>query len=219
WFMLANLHKEFIFSIMTASIPFWAKYVLKIQGTTNLLGLDLGPELQNSLLLGSIFVMTLPGIPFWTWVAKRIGGRRGWQIAQTTFAISMVAFYLATDFNQAIIGTSIAGLSLAGLLVYPDLLISDVIDEDSKLTGARREGMYFGINGFIIRFAFTMQGITTAIVLSTSGYVSASAQDLFPTQPPEAIFGIRAMVSLVPILASIVAIWALRQYARHTKHN
>jgi len=74
WFLVANLHKEFIFSIMTASIPFWAKYVLLIQSPATAFGAELGVDLQNSLLLGSAFVMALPGIPVWTWAAKRWGG-------------------------------------------------------------------------------------------------------------------------------------------------
>lgn len=215
WFLAANLSKEFIVSVLTATIPFWAKYVLNIQQSTLIFGQTIGPELQNSLLLGSIFVVALPGIPFWTWVAKRLGSRRGWQIAQATFAVSMLGLYASNEFSQAIIGTSIVGLSLAGLLVYPDLLISDVIDEDETIGGARREGMYFGINGFIIRFAFTMQGITTGIVLSSSGYISAALESN-PVQPPSAIFGIRAMIALVPVVASLVAIWALQKYPLHS---
>lgn len=211
WFLVANLHKEFIVSVVTATIPFWAKYVLNIQQATTLFGMDLSVELQNSLLLGSIFVMTLPGIPFWTFVAKRLGSRRGWQISQATFALSMLSIYTAGNFQQAIVGTSVIGLSLAGLLIYPDLLISDVIDEDETVIGARREGMYFGMNGFVIRFAFTMQGITTAIILSSSGYLAGE-----PVQSASAVFGIRAMMALIPIAASLVTIAALQMYPLHS---
>jgi GPH family glycoside/pentoside/hexuronide:cation symporter len=175
----------------------------------------LSVELQNSLLLGSIFIMTLPGIPFWTWVAKRLGSRRGWQISQATFALSMLSIYVANNFNQAVIGTSVIGVSLAGLLVFPDLLISDIIDEDETVTGARREGAYFGINGFLIRFAFTMQGITTAVVLSLTGYIPAES-GVAAVQPAAAIFGIRAIVALVPIAASLVTIAALQMYPLHS---
>jgi GPH family glycoside/pentoside/hexuronide:cation symporter len=159
--------------------------------------------------------MTLPGIPFWTWVAKRLGSRRGWQISQATFALSMLSIYVANNFNQAVIGTSVIGVSLAGLLVFPDLLISDIIDEDETVTGARREGAYFGINGFLIRFAFTMQGITTAVVLSLTGYIPAEV-GVAAIQPAAAIFGIRAMVALVPIAASLVTIAALQMYPLHS---
>ena len=215
WFVIANLHKEFIVILLQATTPFWAKYVLNIQSPIQLFGTMLTVELQNSLLLGSIFIMTLPGIPFWTWVAKRLGSRRGWQISQATFALSMLSLYAANNFNQAIIGTSVIGLSLAGLLVFPDLLIADIIDEDETVTGARREGAYFGINGFLIRFAFTMQGITTAVVLSLSGYIP-SVSGVAAVQPATAIFGIRAMIALVPIAASLVTIAALQMYPLHS---
>jgi GPH family glycoside/pentoside/hexuronide:cation symporter len=215
WFVVANLHKEFIVIMLQATTPFWAKYVLNIQAPTQLFGSEISVELQNSLLLGSIFVMTLPGLPFWTWMAKRFGSRRGWQIAQATFALSMLSIYASNNFHQAIVGTAVIGLSLAGLLVFPDLLISDIIDEDETVTGARREGVYFGINGFLIRFAFTMQGITTAVVLSFSGYIPA-VSGVAAFQPASAIFGIRAMVALIPILASLVTIAALQMYPLHS---
>ena len=215
WFVLAQLHLEFIVILLQATTPFWVKYVLNIQAPIQLFGTTLSVELQNSLLLGSMFIMTLPGIPFWTWVARRLGSRRGWQISQATFALSMLTIYFANNFNQAVIGTSVIGLSLAGLLIFPDLLISDIIDEDETITGARREGVYFGITGFLIRFAFTMQGITTALVLSLSGYIPA-VSGVPSIQPATAIFGIRAMISLVPILASLVTIVALQMYSLHS---
>lgn len=214
WFVVANLHKEFIVILLQATTPFWAKYVLNIQAPIQLFGQELSVGLQNSLLLGSIFIMTLPGILFWTWVAKRLGSRRGWQISQATFALSMLTIYVANSFNQAVIGTSVIGLSLAGLLVFPDLLISDIIDEDETVMGARREGVYFGINGFLIRFAFTMQGITSAVVLTLSGYIPSGAGEPV-VQPASAVFGIRAMIALVPIVASLVTIAALQKYPLH----
>jgi glycoside/pentoside/hexuronide:cation symporter, GPH family len=215
WFLLANLHKEFIYSMMTASIPFWAKYALKIQGPVSVFGTQLDVGLQNSLLLGLAFIMALPGLPIWTAVARRVGGRRGWQTAQITFALSMMMLFLAHNFFQGLFATALTGLSLAGLLVFPDLLISDVIDEDETVTGARREGMYFGINGFIIRFAFTLQGLTTGAILYFTRYVNSTPQNLYPIQPPSAVLGIRAMASVIPILASLVVIWALSRYPLH----
>lgn len=159
--------------------------------------------------------MALPGIPIWTTLAKRLGSRRGWLAAQIAFALTMVLMFIANDFSRGVLATSLLGLSLAGLLVYPDLLISDVIDEDEGVTGARREGMYFGINGFIIRFAFTLQGFTTAVILTATRYVSPTAGNLFPAQPDSAVLGMRLMVAAMPVLASVLAIWALQRYPLH----
>jgi glycoside/pentoside/hexuronide:cation symporter, GPH family len=217
WFLIANLFKEFIFSITTASIPFWALYVLKIQGSTTLFGATLDAGTQNSILLGSIFIMTLPGIPIWTWVAQKVGARRGWQLSQITFALSMLFLFTTNDFATATIATSIVGLSLAGLLVFPDLVIADVIDEDETVMNARREGMFFGINGFIIRFAFTLQGITFATIFSLTGFVNTPDQTIYQVQPDSAIWGIRFMVSIAPIIASAVVVWALQMYPLHSE--
>ncbi len=159
--------------------------------------------------------MALPGIPVWTWVAKRWGGRRGWQASHVTFALSMLLIFVADDFFQGVLATSIVGLSLAGLLIFSDLLISDVIDEDETAVGARREGMYFGVNGFIIRFAFTMQGITTGTILYLSRYISSTPDNLYPQQPASAVLGIRAMTSIIPVLASAIVIWTLQRYPLH----
>jgi glycoside/pentoside/hexuronide:cation symporter, GPH family len=217
WFLTANLFKEFIFSITTATIPFWALYVLNIKEPTTLLGATLDVGTQNSILLGSIFVMTLPGIPIWTWVAQKLGARRGWQASQVTFALSMLFLFMTSEFATATIATSIVGLSLAGLLVFPDLVIADVIDEDETIIGARREGMFFGINGFIIRFAFTLQGITFATVFTLTRFVNNPDQTIFQPQPEAAIWGIRIMVAIVPVIASAVVIWALQMYPLHSE--
>jgi len=215
WFLVANLHKEFIYSMLTASVPFWAKYVLGIQGKTVALGVTLDPGMQDSLLLGAAFVMALPALPAWTALARRLGARRTWQLAHASFALAMAAVFCARDFAQGVGAMSLAGLCLSGLLVTPDLLISDVIDLDEVETGRRREGMYFGLNGFVIRFAFTMQGLATGAILQLTRYVASSPGNLYPTQPPSALFGIRALLALLPLAASIVAIAALQLYPLH----
>jgi GPH family glycoside/pentoside/hexuronide:cation symporter len=215
WFLVANLHKEFIYSLLTASVPFWAKYVLEIRAPAVVAGVTLDPGLQNSLLLGSAFVMALPALPAWTAVARRFGARRAWQAAQAGFALAMLGVFLARDFDAGLMAMSLAGLCLSGLLVTPDLLISDVVDEDETLTGQRREGMYFGLNGFVIRFAFTMQGLSTGAILYVTRYAGATPANLYPEQPPAALFGMRALVALLPIAASLVVIAALQRYPLH----
>lgn len=215
WFLVANLHKEYVFSLLTASVPFWAKYVLLIQSPVVFMGVSLAPGPQNALLLGSTFIMALPALPVWTAVTGRFGARRAWQASQATFALSMVGVFLARDFFQGITAMALVGLSLAGLLVTPDVVLSDVIDEDETVTGRRREGMYFGLNGFVIRFAFTLQGLSTGAILHFTRYAGSSAADLHPVQPPAALFGIRSLIALLPIVASIVVIAALQRYPLH----
>ena len=84
-----------------------------------------------------------------------------------------------------------------------------------RATGARREGMFFGINGFVIRFAFTLQGLTAGFILATSGYVTSSGAELYPEQPALAILGIRFLTAGMPLLASLVVLACLARYPLH----
>jgi GPH family glycoside/pentoside/hexuronide:cation symporter len=90
-----------------------------------------------------------------------------------------------------------------------------VIDEDETVTGRRREGMYFGLNGFVIRFAFTMQGLSTGAILHLTRYVGSSTENLYPAQPPAALLGIRTLIALLPLAASLVVVAALQRYPLH----
>lgn len=215
WFLVANLHKEFIYSLLTASVPFWAKYVLGIRAPVVLLGVPLDAGMQNSLLLGSAFVMAIPALPAWTAAARRFGARRAWQAAQALFALAMLGVFAAGDFPRGLVAMCAVGLALSGLLIAPDLVIADVIDEDQIRTGRRREGMYFGLNGFVIRFAFTMQGLSTGLILHATRFTGSTPENLYPAQPAAALLGIRALIALLPIAASVVVVAALERYPLH----
>ncbi|MFA6655609.1 MAG: MFS transporter, partial [Bacillota bacterium] len=96
---------------------------------------------------------------------------------------------------------------LAGLLVLLDVLIADVIDEDEVHTGFRREGMYFGVNGFMIRLGISLNAIVMGWVLNISGY------DAYLTvQPDSAIWGMRLLMTVVPIAAMVLSLAIFRHY-------
>ena len=92
-------------------------------------------------------------------------------------------------------------------------LIADMVDEDELKTGARREGLYFGMNGFVIRFAFTIQGLIAAAILTWTGYVAPTAAVLYPEQPTAAVWGIRSMIALFPSVALVIGYFLLGGYS------
>ncbi|MGE5508623.1 MAG: MFS transporter, partial [Chitinophagales bacterium] len=85
-----------------------------------------------------------------------------------------------------------------------DVLIADVIDEDELRTGCRREGMYFGVQGFMIRLGISVQALVTGFVLESTGYSAMAA-----SQPVRAIAGMRLLVSGIPLAAIVVALASL----------
>jgi GPH family glycoside/pentoside/hexuronide:cation symporter len=215
YFLGANLTIQFVFLALTSTIPFYAKYALRIQSDVTAGGLTLDPGLQNSLLLAGALLTALPGMLIWTIAARRIGAWRALRICVLTSSASLLLFFLPQNFFSGLATTAVFGLSLAGLLMLTNPLIADMVDEDELNTGARREGLYFGMNGFIIRFAFTIQGLITAAVLTTTGYVASTDAVLYPEQPAAAVWGIRSMIALFPVLALVLGYFLLGGYSLH----
>ena len=214
-FLAANLMIQYVFLAMASSIPFYAKYVLHIQGPTTLFGVMLDADLQNSLLLAAAFLAALPAMAVWWALARRYGAWRALRAAALLAAATALYFFFPQTFAAGILGTTLFGLSLAGLLMLTNPLLADITDEDEVLNGARREGMFFGMNGLIIRLAFVIQGLLTAVVFTLTGYVSPSAGVLFPPQPDTALFGMRLLTGGVPAIALVVAFLLLGSYTLH----
>ena len=62
-----------------------------------------------------------------------------------------------------------------------------------------------GVNGGVVKLAFTVQGLLYAIILPLSGYVPQA-----DVQPASAVLGIRFLIAGTPLIAIAVAVWALR---------
>ena len=197
-FLLANFCIQFVFVMLTATVPFYAKYVL-----------GLG-DMETSAMLGAAFVTALPFLFVWTKVSQRFGSRQALLAALGVFAVALLPFLIIGNFSGAIATTMGVGVGLAGLLMLTDLLIADVVDQDELQTGVRREGMYFGMNGFVIRFGVSVQSVILTQTLRLSGYMPG-----LPTQPGSVLLGLRLLLTAVPIAAlagAFVAIWAYPLY-------
>ncbi len=203
WFMLANLAKEFIFNVMVAALPFYARYVLQLRDIPG--GLDAAT--QEALLLGVPFILSVPGMFVWTKIIHRVGSRRAWIYASLAFLPGLIVIFLAQTYPMALVGSVLLVLGFPGLLMLADLVISDVIDEDELNTGRRREGLFFGVNGAVIRLAFSAEAILIGTIPKLTGFDAAVA-----VQPAAAVWGFRFLVAGGPVLGILVAIFALTRY-------
>ena len=215
YFLGANLMIQYVFLGLAAAIPFYAKYVLQIQGPARLGGFLLDVEMQNSLLLAAAFLAALPAMALWWVLARRFGAWRALRAASLLGAAIALYFFFPSSFAGGLLGTTAFGIALAGLLMLTNPLVADITDADEVANGARREGMFFGINGLVIRFAFVIQGILTAVVFTLTGYVNPSDGVLYPVQPDTALFGMRLLTGGVPAIALVVAFLLLRGYSLH----
>lgn len=188
-YVLGGFFVQLTFALLTAAIPFFTKYALHAN------------ESANTIMLGLVFVTAIPFVYVWAHWTKHYGPRRTMIAAIVCYMLALAPLLFVSSELGAYIAGAFIGFSLAGLIILLDILLSEVIDEDERTTGARREGIYFGMNGFIIRFGVSLQAIIMSTVLESSGYVANS-----PQQPDAAIFGIRLMLAGIPIVALVFAI-------------
>jgi len=196
-YVIASFLLQFTYTELTAALPFYAKYVLKIN------------ETQTTILLASIFVVAFFLIPIWQKITTKIGAKKTLTLSMIIWATFLSGFAFIKNFVQGIILTSCLALGLAGSLIILDIMIADIVDEDQLKTGKRREGMYFGANALIIRLGISLNSVIMGLVLSLSGYNANLPVD---SQPTTAVIGFRMLCSLVPIAATLIGLFVLRYY-------
>lgn len=197
-YVVASFFIQFPFVLIPAVMPFFTKYVLH------------ATHGETTILLGTLFITALPFVYVWSAITRRTGARVAMMAAAAIFGVALIPYAFVRTFTAAWIAMVPLGAALAGMLVLLDVLISDVIDEDEMRSGARREGMYYGVQGFIIRFGVTLQAIVMAQVFTRTGYVPDRIN-----QAPQALAGMHAMLSIIPLASIIIALVALYLYPLH----
>ncbi|HSO48760.1 MAG TPA: MFS transporter [Rhizobiaceae bacterium] len=105
----------------------------------------LGAEEWRGPLLILYFVSAIAGMPFWTWVARRLSKHRSWCIAMlAACAVFLPAAFLSQGDVAAFTIICIAsGLCLGADLVLPSSMQADVIESDRIASGANRSALFF----------------------------------------------------------------------------
>jgi len=101
----------------------------------------------------------------------------------------------------------IAGMGLSGQQTVTYNILAYVIDDDEVRTGNRREGAFYGANALLTKPAQSLALFLTAFILEQSGFITRAMNQgqIFLNQPESALFGIRAIVGLIPGLAMLVS--------------
>lgn len=188
---------EFTILMFQTLMPFYAKYVLLVEG------------FKVSIILGTLIIVSIFFVIPWSRVANKIGSKKTMLLSIIFFSLGLIPFWFVKTFIGAVFAAAFIGIGLAGTLILIDVFISDIVDEDEIKTGVRREGMYFGINALFIRLAISAQSITMGFVLKSSGF---DANLPVSAQPNTVLVGMRLLITFIPLIALVLSYFAYKLY-------
>jgi glycoside/pentoside/hexuronide:cation symporter, GPH family len=107
-------------------------------------------------------------LPFWAWVAGKIGKHRAIAIGIMWMAIFTlpIPFLGQIDPHYAVISATIRGIGFGAIFVIPYSIAADVIDVDTLRTGQQRSGLYMAFGGVNLKLSF-MLGVFLATAWPT----------------------------------------------------
>ncbi|PTQ55462.1 MAG: putative sugar transporter [Candidatus Carbobacillus altaicus] len=184
---IANSFAQTVNGLLSAGIPFYAKYVLGIS------------DQQMPLFLASVFLSVVPMVAVWYVLIKRLGSVRAWRLAFAMYGLSVLPLLFVQNLAQGMLAGVVVGFGMSGFLVTPGVVGARIIDLDALKTGRRREGVYMSVAGFIQRSSGFLSAVAFYVAGRLYGYESG-------THPgPQADAAFRFLMGGVPLLLLVVS--------------
>lgn len=186
-YLVANLAFWFGFNIVRSHVPLYV---------TSLIGQG---KSAVALYMGLTVGACLLALPLAGLAAKRFGNKRTMTAFLACDAV-LLPFLYFLDVPQSTevriqLGCAIMalmGVPLAGLFIVPNAIIADITDYDERLTGRRREAMFFGAQGFFSTVSLGLSLVVAALLRVAFGGLLA----LKLTGPLGGLFALMSVVAL-----------------------
>ena len=163
-YLVGNNAFWFGFNIITLNLVLYV---------TVLLGLK---EQDTDIFMAVAFAVAAVSFPLINYLCKKWGLKRAMLFTLILFALFLPPLYWV---GQPVAGLSphyfallvmgLAGIPLAGLFIIPDAVLSAVSDLELKLSGQRREAMYFGTQGFLLKINLGISTLVSSGLLQIFG--------------------------------------------------
>ena len=171
----------------------------------------LGYDLRTLGLYGAVTTIVWAlAMPVWTRVARNRGKRFGYFVATLAYSVMTFSWWFA-EANEPLVlllGRGVLfGLIAGGMLLMGNAMLQDVMDEDYRRTGERKNGMFAGSYSLIEKVTSGIGAQILGLVLSYTGFVRGAA-----VQSEPAVTGIYVVTALVPGVLMLVSLAVIRSY-------
>ncbi len=169
-------------------------------------------QMNAMIPLACVFIPLIVGVPMTTLIRRRLGVVGAQQLLLVIAGVALVLIVLVPT-RLILLCLVLAGFGLSGPQTLTNVLFAQVADEDELRSGVRREGAFFGVNALLTKPAQSVALAISPFILEATRFVTREANQgqIFLDQPASAIFGIKALIGLVPgvamILGAILLIW------------
>ncbi|MBM3180814.1 MAG: MFS transporter [Chloroflexi bacterium] len=192
------------FDLVALALPFYLAYwVAKGDLLQKALGLPLESAVFACLLVTSVIVL-----PFWVWLARKIGKQRAYMIGMTFWAVVQLLIYSIQpgQITYILVLAVMAGISVSTAHVLPDAIFPDVIEWDELRTGRRREGIYYGVKNFVRKLT---GALAIFIALQTLGWFGYQSPPAGATQFSQSAATLQAIRFLIGPLGAVLLFGAV----------
>lgn len=193
--MIAFVLSSFSFTVLTALVPYFIQYQL-----------NMGDQVSFVLLamLLTVGIFLIPA----KMVSDKINKGPAYALGLFISSLALIGgFFLPHEPTPLIyVVAVVAGLGFSTQWVCPWSMLPDVIEYDEKMTGERREGVYYGLWAFLSKFTGAFGVAVSGWALGLFGYVPNVEQT------PHALFGIRFFFAIVPAIVILISLPFLIKY-------
>lgn len=181
--------------LLLAGIPFYIKYALN------------QPDAMATILSACVFVSAIPSMYIWYRLINRLGTLKVWRLALLWLALSLGVMFFASEIVFACIAGVLVGIGIAGVTANLDMVNSELIEEDARRNGVRREATFFSAISFVTRLSGLVRSGVFALLGLWFGYQSS-------TDPgPQPGYAAKFMMVVFPFVLMIVS-FAVSQFVR-----
>ncbi|MBI5825300.1 MAG: MFS transporter [Chloroflexi bacterium] len=180
------------FDLVALALPFFLAYWV---ANGNLLQKALGLPL-DSAVFACLLVTSVVVLPFWVWLARKIGKQRAYIIGMTFWAVVQLLIYSIQpgQVTYILVLAVLAGISVSTAHVLPDAIFPDVIEWDELRTGRRREGIYYGVKNFVRKLTGALAIFIALQTLGWFGYQSPPVGAIQFSQSAPTLQAIRFLI-------------------------
>ena len=210
---------------VATNYPFWIVFgCILILGSTGVMfnknliyfvkyGLELH-EYQG-LILGVSSGASFLSLPFWAYLALKIGKRETWLISMTIAFIGLLLFfyYPIASLNELLILLALIGVGngAGGVLFWS--MLPDTVEYGEWKSGIRTESSLYGFMTFAQKSSIAAAALILGFLLSGIGFEPNQIQS------EETISGMKFMMSWIPICGIIISLVLMYFYPISTKFH